>query len=259
MDKEVRWMAKLILKFKEAALKEIPLKNPIYTIGRKPNNDIPIDNLAVSGTHAKVYKKGEQYYVEDAASLNGTFVNGKKVSVFALNEGDEILIGKHTLTFVSELQSAEAPKERPKEKDLMDETILIDAKLQEQFLGKPKGKTSEAAASGGGAPAHHVPEKGDVLGGFVIIEGATDQKEYDVKDRIATIGKDDNALIQLKGFFAPKVAALVNRKKDCYTITSSTGGKGLKINGREIEGQYKLKEGDMVEVAGLKMQFYIKE
>ena len=245
-------MAKLILKFKEAALKEIPLKNPVYTIGRKPNNDIPIDNLAVSGTHAKVYKKGEQYYVEDADSLNGTFVNGKKVSIFALNEGDEILIGKHTLTFVGELQSAAAQKERPKEKDLMDETILIDSKLQEQFLGR-KGKSSDAT----GQPRS--PEKGDILGGFIIIEGATDKKEYDIKDRIATIGKDDNALIKLKGFFAPKVAALVNRKKEGYTITSSTGGKGLKINGHEVEGQQKLKEGDMVEVVGLKMQFYIKE
>ena len=246
-------MAKLVLKFKEAALKEIPLKNPVYTIGRKPNNDIPIDNLAVSGTHAKVYKKGEQYYVEDAASLNGTYVNGKKVSVFALNEGDEILIGKHTLTFVSELQSAAAAKERPKEKDLMDETILIDSKLQEQFLGK-KGKSADAAAG-----QSRSPEKGDVLGGFIIIEGSTDKKEYDIKDRIATIGKDDNSLIKLKGFFAPKVAALVNRKKEGYTITTSTGGKGLKVNGHEVEGQHKLKEGDMVEVGGLKMQFYVKE
>ncbi|MBF0319412.1 MAG: FHA domain-containing protein [Nitrospirae bacterium] len=239
-------MAKILLKFKEAALKEIPLDKEVITIGRKATNDIHVDNLAVSGSHARIFKKGDQFYIEDLSSLNGTFVNGKKVSVSALNDADVIIIGKHSLSFVSEAPPKKQA-EHSKDKDMMDETIMIDAKLKDEILARaPKSDVGK-------------PEQKDVLGGFVVIEGSTEKREYEVTDRISTIGKDPNSLIKLKGLFATKVAALINRKKDCYTISSSTGGKGIKVNGKDVEGQYKLQEGDLVEVAGLKLQFYIKE
>ncbi|MEO5358865.1 MAG: FHA domain-containing protein [Nitrospirota bacterium] len=239
-------MAKILLKFKEAALKEIPLDKEVITIGRKATNDIHVDNLAVSGAHARIFKKGDQFYIEDLSSLNGTFVNGKKISVCTLTDADVIIIGKHTLNFISEAQPKKQA-EQTKDKDLMDETIMIDAKLKDEILAKaPKSEAGKI-------------EQKDILGGFVVIEGSTEKKEYEVTDRISTIGKDQNSLIKLKGFFAPKVAALINRKKDGYTISSSTGGKGIRVNGRDIEGQHKLHEGDVVEVSGLKLQFYIKE
>ncbi|MCG6553027.1 MAG: FHA domain-containing protein [Candidatus Magnetominusculus sp. LBB02] len=239
-------MAKILLKFKEAALKEIPLDKETITIGRKATNDIHVDNLAVSGAHARIFKKGEQFYIEDLSSLNGTFVNGKKVSVGTLNDADVIIIGKHTLTFVSEAQPKKQA-EQSKDKDLMDETIMIDPKLKDAILSKaPK------------ADAVKVEQK-EILGGFVVIEGSTEKREYELTDRISTIGKDPNSLIKLKGFFAPKVAALINRKKDGYTISSLAGGKGVRVNGNEIENQYKLNEGDVVDVSGIKLQFYVKE
>jgi pSer/pThr/pTyr-binding forkhead associated (FHA) protein len=97
-----------------------------------------------------------------------------------------------------------------------------------------------------------------VLGGFLIIEGSTEKKDYELKERVTTIGKDESAGIRLKGFFAPKVTALVNRRKEGYFVTPS-GEKELKVNGSRVEQRYDLKDGDIVEVAGLKMQFYIKE
>ncbi|MEN6468805.1 MAG: FHA domain-containing protein, partial [Smithella sp.] len=69
---------------------------------------------------------------------------------------------------------------------------------------------------------------------------------------------EDGSAIKLKGFFAPKLAALVNRRKEGYFITPSAG-KDLKVNGQVIERRYDLKDGDMLEVGGLKLQFYIKE
>ncbi|MBF0456610.1 MAG: FHA domain-containing protein [Nitrospirae bacterium] len=240
-------MAKILLKFKEAALKEIPLDKEVVTIGRKATNDIHVDNLAVSGSHARIFKKGDQFYIEDLSSLNGTFVNGKKISVCTLNDADIIIIGKHTLNFVSETQPKKQA-EQSKDKDLMDETIMIDAKLKDEILSKsPKADGAKAQ-----------PMK-DILGGLVVVEGTTEKREYELTDRISTIGKDANSMIKLKGFFAPKVAALINRKKDGYTISSLAGGKGVRVNGNDVEGQYKLNEGDVIEVSGLKLQFYVKE
>ena len=98
----------------------------------------------------------------------------------------------------------------------------------------------------------------DALGGFLVIEGSTEQKEYELKERVSAIGKEDGSAIKLKGLFAPKLAALVNRRKEGYFITPS-GGKELKINGKVISRRYDLKDGDIAEVAGLKLQFYLKE
>ncbi|MBF0520871.1 MAG: FHA domain-containing protein [Nitrospirae bacterium] len=243
-------MAKILLKFKEAAIKEVAIDKDVITVGRKPTNDIHVDNLAVSGVHAKVIKKDDQYYIEDLNSLNGTFVNGRKISVHALHDADVIIIGKHTLNFISDKQEDAKTPSPSKDRDMLDETILIDAKVKDQILSKGTPKSSEQA------PAAVIK---DVIGGFLVIEGSTDKTEYDLVDRITTIGKDPGAGIKLKGLFAPKIAALVNRRKDGYTVSSSTGGKGIKVNGKDIEGQHKLQEGDIVEVSSLKLQFFLKE
>ena len=76
--------------------------------------------------------------------------------------------------------------------------------------------------------------------------------------KVSAIGKKNGSAIQLKGLFAPKVAALVNRRKEGYFITPSSD-KELKINGQKIDHRYDLKDGDIVEVGNLKLQFYIKE
>ena len=229
-------MAKVLLKFKDAVLKEVLLEKEITTIGRKNDNDIVIDNIGVSGFHARIVKEDEYFILEDLNSLNGTFVDGKKISKAVLNNGDVILIGKHTIDFVAETQDQPA---RPSVRGIsMNETMVIDPRDQEKILA--------------------ATEKLEALGGFIIIEGSTDMSEYELRERVTTIGKDDSAAIRLKGFFAPKVAALVNRRREGYFISPS-GKKPLKINGTEVNQRYDLKDGDIVEVAGVKMQFYLKE
>lgn len=237
-------MTKIILKFKDAVLKEIPVEKELITIGRKPDNDIEIDNLAVSGHHARIFKAGDWFLIEDLDSLNGTFVNGKMIRESPLKNGDEVLIGKHILKFVStEVTTTHEPVPVLK-KGSESETMMIDSKVQQEILAHV---TKEKAATG----------EGEAVGRLVVLEGSTDQKEYDLTERVTSIGKDSSAKIRLKGFFAPKLAAFVNRSKEGYFI-SSASGKEIKINGDAISTRYKLQDGDIVQVAGLKMHFYLK-
>ncbi len=103
-----------------------------------------------------------------------------------------------------------------------------------------------------------IKEKPEILGGFIVIEGSTGKRDYLLKERVTTIGKEDGAGIHLRGFFAPKVAALVNRRREGYFITPA-GGRTLKVNGQKVDHKYDLKDGDIVEAGGLKLQYYIKE
>lgn len=237
-------MTKIILKFKDAVLKEIPVEKELITIGRKPDNDIEIDNLAVSGHHARIFKAGDWFLIEDLDSLNGTFVNGKMIRESPLKNGDEVLIGKHILKFVStEVTTTHEPVPVLK-KGSESETMMIDSKVQQEILAHV---TKEKAATG----------EGEAVGRLVVLEGSTDQKEYDLTERVTSIGKDSSAKIRLKGFFAPKLAAFVNRSKEGYFI-SPASGKEIKINGDAISTRYKLQDGDIVQVAGLKLHFYFK-
>ncbi len=90
-------MIKLELKFKDRVLKNIETEKPEIKIGRSPNTDIQIDNLAVSKQHARLIKQNDQYAVEDLNSTNGTFLNDTKISRAELKNNDIITVGKHTL------------------------------------------------------------------------------------------------------------------------------------------------------------------
>ena len=233
-------MAKVLLKFKEAVVKEIQLDQDVITIGRKADNDIAIDNQAISGQHAKITKEGDAIFIEDANSLNGTYVNGQKVFKSELYNGDVILIGVHTLEVISDKIRETDTKSFAVRGRSMDETMVIAPEDQKKILASVD------------------KEKPDSLGGFIVIEGSTDKRDYLLKERVTTIGKEDSAGIHLKGFFAPKVTALINRRKEGYFITPA-GGKSLKVNGQQVDHRYDLKDGDIVETGGLKLQFYIKE
>ena len=88
-------MAKLSLMFEDKLVKEVPIGNRPVSIGRSPDNDLPVDNLAVSTYHARVYIEAGRLVVEDLDSLNGTFVNDLRVERATLHDGDSIWIGKH--------------------------------------------------------------------------------------------------------------------------------------------------------------------
>lgn len=233
-------MAKVLLKYKEAVIQEIDLDKEVTTVGRKPDNDITIDNQAVSGHHAQIKAQGDNLMLEDLNSLNGTFVNGQKISKAEIYNNDIVLIGVHTLLFASSKTREIDKKNYAVRGRSMDETMVIAPDDQKKILN---------------AADKSIPEP---LGGFVVIAGSTDQREYELKERVSAIGKEEGSAIRLKGFFAPKVAAMINRRKEGYFITSA-GGKELKINGKTIDHRYDLKDGDVVEVGSIKLQFYVKE
>ncbi len=233
-------MAKVLLKFKEAVIREIPLDQDVMTIGRKSDNDIVIDNQAVSGYHARIKKEGNSLFIEDASSLNGTYINGQKISKGELHNGDVVLIGVHTLDVILGRARDTETKGFAVRGRSMNETVVIAAEDQKKIL------------------ASQDKDKPEILGGFIVIEGSTEKRDYLLKERVITIGKEDGAGIHLRGFFAPKVAALVNRRKEGYFITPA-GGKTLKVNGQKVDHKYDLKDGDIVEAGGLKLQYYVKE
>jgi pSer/pThr/pTyr-binding forkhead associated (FHA) protein len=238
-------MTKIILKFKDKVLQEISVEKELITIGRKRDNDIEIDNLAVSGHHARIFKMEDWYLIEDLDSLNGTFVNGKMIKESPLKNGDEILIGKHVLKFLSTDVSTSREPEAVLKKGEASETMVIDSKVQQEMLAQISKDRS-------------VTGSGEVMGRFTVLDGSTDQREYDLTERMTSIGKERSAKIRLKGFFAPKFAAFVNRGKEGYFI-SPASGKELRINGEVVSGKYRLQDGDIIQVAGIKMNFNLKE
>jgi serine/threonine-protein kinase len=95
-------MPKIVLKFNDKVIKEITLTDDVVTIGRKPDNDLVIDNLAVSSHHARIARLDDGFVIQDTGSTNGIFLNGEKVAQHTLKYGDQVMIGKHFVVFQDE-------------------------------------------------------------------------------------------------------------------------------------------------------------
>lgn len=247
-------MAKLTIKFKGALIKEMPLEKKVTTIGRAHTNDIILDSLVVSGAHARIVNEGGRYFIEDNNSTNGTFLGGRRITKSPLTHNAQIVIGEHTLQFIhpaSAVEDADATVVNLKA-PAADATMMIDTR-------KARAGAAVEPAATATAPHPAIAPKAEIVGGFTVIEGSTDQREYELLQRVTTIGKADSAEIKLKGLFAPKVAALVNRTRDGYYLSPASGEKHPVVNGKYIAAAVLLKNLDLVEVAGLKLQFYIKD
>ena len=123
-------MAKVILKYKDVELKEIPVRKKMVTIGRLEDNDITIDNLAVSRHHARIRIEHNTYILEDLKSMNGTFINNKRIDNCELNSGDHIIIGKHELVFIKDLEF----KLKEPTPLLEDHTFLLGTKKHRELI-----------------------------------------------------------------------------------------------------------------------------
>ena len=110
-------MARLILMFNKQVIKEYPLLKDSITIGRNEDNTISVDNLAVSGYHARVDVAGTDFIVTDLQSTNGTFVNDQKVVTHKLSHGDNVLIGKHVILFAAGRHSRRGGAQRCRQDD----------------------------------------------------------------------------------------------------------------------------------------------
>lgn len=252
-------MAKLFLKFEQAVLKDYDLRDGMsVTIGRLPDNIVHIDNLAVSGHHARIVWEGDHFVLEDNNSLNGTFVNNRRVNRVALKHGDVILIGKHTVSYWDEARRgtgaphAEATMTAPPVPQ-MEATMVLDTRKAKEMIAQQAG-----AMSGGSGAAVVAPAK-EHIGQLQVMDGKTDQRQYVLSGKLTVIGKSDMASIKLKGWFAPKVAAVINKRDGKYFIAASEKDVKVKVNGVDISGQKELEEGDVIEVASVRLTFSYAE
>jgi pSer/pThr/pTyr-binding forkhead associated (FHA) protein len=122
-------MLKIKLNYQGKSLAVYETENDQIRVGRNSANDIHIDNLAVSGSHAVIKRVMNNYFIEDLNSTNGTFVNEKKITKYEILDGDEVIIGKHSLTF-HYFSSFSA------QKNAMDQTMVLDTKKQKELLKK---------------------------------------------------------------------------------------------------------------------------
>ena len=232
-------MINISLKFKGTVVSETPLTSGVITVGRDSGNDIQIDNPAISGIHARISMKGGKVYIEDSISTNGTFLNGKKIDQAVITYSDEIMIGKHTIS-IEKIEGEGAVSENKPTSPVipsLDQTMVIDSRKQE----KPINKTVE-------------PE-----GSLSLISGPGEKESYDLTDRVTTIGKSIDAQIKIKGFFAPKVAALINKTDKGYTLTPTSKWFPPKVNGSTLSQPHLMQDNDRLEIKGITMQFQLKD
>ena len=241
-------MARLVLKFESATLKEVPLGTRPVTIGRAPDNDIHIDNLAVSNYHARVYVEAGSLVVEDLNSLNGSFLNDIRIERAMLKDGDVILIGKHHI-LVDQTRDAAAPLDgwRKAPAPRVDETMVLDTAERRKML--------EAAAAAG-ERSQLAPERLRVPT-LIVLSGRTDQKEYRIAGKLTVIGHSKMATVKLRGWFTPEVAAQINKHEDGFYL--GRGDRVPKLNGVQINGLTKLNDGDVIEVGRVRLNFLFRE
>ncbi len=241
-------MPKLSLMFDNRIVREVPVGGRPVTIGRAPDNDLSVDNLAVSNYHAKIYYEAGRMVIEDLDSLNGTFVNDLRIERATLHDGDKVHIGKHTIKVDT---SGDAPlpwdSGRKTAAPRINETMVLDTKERRQML-------QQAAAMGESMQFAAARVKVPTL---MVLGGNTDQKEYILTNRLTVIGKSAMATIKLKGWFKPQMAAQINQRDDGYYL--GPGDKVPKVNGKPISGPARLNDGDVIEVSGVKLNFIFRE
>jgi len=133
-------MARLILSLDNQVLAEYNMTKERYTIGRLPDNDVRIDNPAVSGHHSLIINILNDSFLEDLNSTNGTYVNGKLIKKHALQHGDTITIGHHQLRF-SDQQAADT------EQDEFEKTMVIPASQHSADQLAAAEKAADAATA----------------------------------------------------------------------------------------------------------------
>ncbi len=265
-------MAKLILSMDGLVLKEIPLSKERTTIGRKPHNDIQIDNLAVSGEHAVIVTILNDSFLEDLGSTNGTVVNGNPIKKHFLQNNDVIELGKYKLKFVGESAPAAA------EKADFEKTMVLRPSAMKAAADQAKAMAGGAGAAGGAQAAvaqraaavqqaastataagiadrdatKTVPPAAPVkpaqpLGAIQLLSGANAGKELELTKPLTTLGKPG---VQV---------AVLTRRPQGYFITHVEGANRPQVNGQQIgPAPHALKDHDVIEIAGVKMEFFLK-
>lgn len=234
-------MAKLVLSVQGRVLSEFELDKENVTIGRKPDNDILIDNLAVSGHHAVIHSLFNQSFLEDLGSTNGTFVNGERITKHVIKEGDLILVGKHELKYVTGVVAEE-------DDNPFDRTVVIRAPFADT-TAKPTVAAHGPLATQIIPPARP-PAPTSVSTALIakvaILSGPDKGKEFAFTKPVTAFGK--------KGV----QVATISQKPDGYHFSHVEGPSTPTVNGEHIGNRsVLLREYDILEVAGIKMAFLV--
>ncbi len=238
-------MAKIIIKFNNEVIDHVDLKQGDMKIGRKPGCEIMIDNLAISGEHANIFTVGEDSFIQDMGSTNGTFINNKKITKHHLKNGDAVVIGKHTLVYLTESARAREPDDFAK-------TVIISPAAREPMEPRPVPAPAPPVASE--SPAITVetlkkdapPLKADRHGALFVLSGVNSGKRIELMKKITNLGRTG------------KRAGTIAHIGDGYLLTPGDDEHPI-LNGKPIPKQgTRLKNGDLIEVSGTRLQFYLK-
>lgn len=258
-------MARLILSLDSQVLAEYNMSKERYTIGRLPDNDVRIDNPAVSGHHSLIINILNDSFLEDLNSTNGTYVNGKLIKKHALQHGDVITIGHHQLRFADQ-QSTDV------EQDEFEKTMVIPSGQQsaEQLLRAEKAAAAAASAGAAAAaarpdvkvqvpePAAHTATAAGIdprqapnalpLAKLQVLSGAFAGRELELTKALTTLGRP-----------GVQVAAITRRAEGYFVVHVESGKEGdyPLVNGKPIGAQArKLADNDVLQLAGVKMGFF---
>ncbi|MGE0708924.1 MAG: FHA domain-containing protein [Planctomycetota bacterium] len=206
-------------------------------IGRSEDCEITIDNLGVSRYHAELLRREGFYVLRDLRSNNGTFVNGRRVDTHNLNAGDEISIGKFTISYGGMGDGAAAPVEAVPEK-------------QPDDFGGMTMQMDQAAL------AQLQREKASRVRGYLVVEDKAGKRNVFLEKSVFTFGKSEKCDVQLSGWFCPRLVALIFRDESGFRLLNvSPKGDGVKVNGKPIDDDVRLGDNDELEIRDLKMHF----
>ena len=219
-------MPKMIVSIDGVVIKEVQLTKDRTSLGRRPYNDIVIDNLAVSGEHAVLQMSGNEVHLEDLNSTNGTYVNGKAVKKQLLLNNDMVEIGKYKIKYVNEVADAGFEK-----------TMVIKSGSVAASVATPTAQPMTAASSASVAgPTANAAIK--------VMSGAAAGREVPLVKVVTTIGKPGVAV------------AAITKRPHGFVIAHVEGANRPSLNGAPIGSEpVALKDGDLLELAGTQMQF----
>jgi pSer/pThr/pTyr-binding forkhead associated (FHA) protein len=222
-------MARLILSLDGQVLAEYNLSKERYTIGRLPDNDIRIDNPAVSGHHALIINVLNDSFLEDLNSTNGTYVNGKIIKKHALQDSDVITVGHHSLRYVD--------REGDQPADEFMKTMVIGTEDTAQV--RVPGTARSASSVVGALPKAKLQ----------VLSGRFAGRELELGKTLTTLGRPD-----------VQVAAISRRADGYYLmhVESSSEGDYPLVNGVAIGPQARrLHDNDVLQLAGVKLGFFV--
>ncbi|MDH5484779.1 MAG: FHA domain-containing protein [Gammaproteobacteria bacterium] len=235
-------MATLELNFNGQVIQDIPLNKENITIGRKPDNDIQIDNLSVSSHHAKILTILNDSFVEDMGSTNGTYLNGTLIKKQVLQHNDVIKIGKHELKYINEAASSD---------DDFEKTMILNPGAE----GMPEDAGSQAIDQSVSKIAAEIAsadsgQNSNETAKIRVINGTNSGVELPLTKVLTTLGKP-----------GVQVAAITRRPTGYFLIHIDGGDSNSRpsVNDEEIGAQaHPLNNNDVIEVAGVKMSFFFE-